>query len=367
MSFRRNRIGFTLIELLVVIAIIAVLIGLLLPAVQKVREAAARMSCSNNLKQIALAAHNYESTNGYLPPGWYGNMPVTNQNGVNSNNQYIGALALLLPYVEQSNLYNQIKTSDLVWDENLNDSEVTNKPLPWFYGTTSGNPYPPDVYKAAVVKVKTFMCPSYAYASAQNVVIGPHIFNGPSNNVSISWWLEDYTGGGNNYGTFGVTNYAGVAGLGQGGSPLWDQYQGIMGNRTKTTLAAIPDGSSNTLLFGEICGTRTTSSTVIVNGVAGTDSTELQYDLSWVGVGAMYTRRGLGQGKDAEWRQFSSFHSGVVQFAQGDGSVKALRVGSTKNVPDTTTGAGGSSDWYILQAMAGKADGVVFDPSSLSN
>jgi prepilin-type N-terminal cleavage/methylation domain-containing protein len=106
--------GFTLIELLVVIAIIAILIGLLLPAVQKVREAAARTQCMNNLKQIALAAHNHESSYGVLPAGLYGAPPGTAYGDAAADfwrYQYFGTFVPLLPFIEQENLYRLMRVN----------------------------------------------------------------------------------------------------------------------------------------------------------------------------------------------------------------------------------------------------------------
>src|SRR5712692_3766633 len=110
-----RRSGFTLIELLVVIAIIAVLIGLLVPAVQKVREAAARMKCANNLKQLGLACHNYESTYGQLPPAVLmrrGNGPGMVRSPQNANQNFgPNWLILILPYMEENNLYQTVSGS----------------------------------------------------------------------------------------------------------------------------------------------------------------------------------------------------------------------------------------------------------------
>src|SRR5262245_3568168 len=205
-SYRR---GFTLIELLVVIAIIAILIGLLLPAVQKIREAAARMKCSNNLKQIALAAHNFEGANGRLPPSHVGNLP--NEAGVNENNAYVGVLWFLLPYVEQDNLYRSTNVNAIL-DQNQ---------LPWFE-MPSGYPSVPN-YTAAHNAIRTFECPVSLPDPGRFIVIGLHIYNLAGVGVTGNFWYDDYVGV-EIYQPFGKTNYAVCAGTGKGTDPFYQNY-----------------------------------------------------------------------------------------------------------------------------------------------
>src|SRR5207249_3758331 len=138
--------GFTLIELLVVIAIIAILIGLLLPAVQKVRESAARMSCQNNLHQMGLAAHNFESANGYLPP----QRGTVNVGGTYYSND-ASPQALILPYVEQANKFNQFNFNYKTW----NDTDVVTGKFTTDPNTGLGINLP-----ARMQDIPYFLCPS---------------------------------------------------------------------------------------------------------------------------------------------------------------------------------------------------------------
>ncbi len=220
---RRSRSAFTLIELLVVIAIIAILIGLLLPAVQKVREAAARAQCQNNLKQIALAVHNYASAYQQLLP------PLTADQARPKYGNFNGSIFVsLLPYLEQDNLFQSAynNTPACTWWAPI---------PPVTYSFPGINPpptlaqIPNPALESAPIKIYT--CPSDAT-----------IINGFSGNQNNLWAASSYSA---NYQLFGTFNGWSAFGQTAAGASFRNCFA------SPFNIGNIPDGTSNTVAFGE--------------------------------------------------------------------------------------------------------------------
>jgi prepilin-type N-terminal cleavage/methylation domain-containing protein/prepilin-type processing-associated H-X9-DG protein len=352
MNTRRGRkSAFTLIELLVVIAIIAILIGLLLPAVQKVREAAARMTCSNNLKQIALACHNYDSANGVLPHP--GQCDSTGSGTTTYMTQ--STPTLLLPYIEQENVFRMMEhqINGFATYNGLNGALIH----PNARGAVYNDPAYPNTIAAAKTQIKTYVCPSTPIDPSRNDPLGfgawDYMF------VAISD-IEDGL-------TPGADSPVGTRPL-SSARRAQQATQGMLTCGQGRKIGAVPDGTSNTILCIEDAG-RAHPSAGTFASLSARPSPIASDPVPWTG-GAVGGRRmyawadpdsgtnGLsgpsnalspgsrlavinnyptpvGGPPECRWSNNNcgpndepfSFHSGGVNCAMGDGSVRFIRSG----------------------------------------
>jgi prepilin-type N-terminal cleavage/methylation domain-containing protein/prepilin-type processing-associated H-X9-DG protein len=344
MRFRsvRARSGFTLIELLVVIAIIAILIGLLVPAVQKVREAAARTQCLNNLKQFGLACHNYHDVYKTLPAG---TSPIRNNGG----GWGYSWIVLVLPYIEQNAMYNRFDLGQSFWAGNGQN-------------VTAASNFQPAIFYCPSSDLKKLTDPG-----AMGV---GNIQNPTTNYVGIAGASNDPAGRlsiGSNPGPGNCCSGGIVAG------------GGLLGPNTAVKLAAIKDGSSNTMMISEhsdfMVGPGGTlndwraslphgafmgyDTTQIPPGPNGGDNrafnvTTIRYQINdtmnlgagntgWVDNTGV-TGMGYNAGNNTP---LNSTHTGGVNVCMGDGSVHFV----TSSLP-----------LLVVQALATRDDGKITPP-----
>jgi prepilin-type N-terminal cleavage/methylation domain-containing protein/prepilin-type processing-associated H-X9-DG protein len=343
---RSQRRGFTLIELLVVIAIIGVLVGLLLPAVQKVREAANRMSCTNNLKQMGLALHNYHDTNQTFP--WGGSDDYSDAAG----NVYYSLpwSVYLLPYLEQQNLYNRFHVAGITGSGggvSFNGQPPGTDPTLLFNNppnnTNSTNPN----LNPAANPLKVYRCPSSpgsgvaAYTDTWTATGFSNNLNGTPVAGAQAWTvaISDYMAASGVTG--GMRRTYGLAAVGE--------EHGILNDDKVVNIAAVMDGTSNTFVIGEqggapnlwVAGHMVDSPPFTSNtygySVSGNGWADENNGDNWI---TGYYFNGTGQGSHGPCiincanagGGFYSFHTGGANFVYADGHVQFLTTNTATNV-----------------------------------
>jgi len=334
---RGARRAFTLIELLVVIAIIAILIGLLLPAVQKVREAAARTQCTNNLKQIGLALHNHESSFGYFPTAGAQSAALDK---LDAPFVCTGWAAQILPFIEQDNLDKLVKKNGpSAWQASLGKAPVE-------------------------IPIKTYNCPSRPQRFSVPASWGSVYAMGDYAGVMVEWgnqWQTNQPPDANESNTF--------KGLIVKGGHYRDGGQHIKYGTVKAV--QVPDGTSNTIAIAEkAVSARQYSPKVwdwwdLPGWAHNADWPNMRLAGNWLPVmpDSQYPRidwTNNANGSNWFWEPgFGSAHSGVFMAVFGDGSVRGL-----SNTIGTSGNLGYSDSTSVLYRLGKRDDGQTVDANA---